>query len=154
MLYFYWHFIFVNINRGEFSYIFKQSTPKSDICAIDDIKQLFSPESFWNPPTIRSPRLPADEHEIVLHTDGTWEPLPHRLEAVSPADLKKDVDTLSVEDEDDDPSEEVIITLDSEDEDVPEETTLPPKKRARLAEDSSPEIICLDDDDDDDDGND
>ena len=27
---------------------------------------------------IRSDRLPADEHEIVLHNDGTWDPLPPR----------------------------------------------------------------------------
>ena len=28
----------------------------------------------------RSPRLPADEHEIVLHNDGTWDPLPPKQE--------------------------------------------------------------------------
>ena len=26
-----------------------------------------------------SPRLPADEHEIVLHNDGTWDPLPPKV---------------------------------------------------------------------------
>jgi len=26
-----------------------------------------------------SPRLPADEHEIVLHNDGTWDPLPPKI---------------------------------------------------------------------------
>jgi len=28
---------------------------------------------------IASPRLPADEHEIVLHNDGTWDPLPPKI---------------------------------------------------------------------------
>merc|ERR1712203_522450 len=26
-----------------------------------------------------SPRLPVDEHEIVLHNDGTWDPLPPKI---------------------------------------------------------------------------
>ena len=28
---------------------------------------------------IASPLLPADEHEIVLHNDGTWDPLPPKV---------------------------------------------------------------------------
>ena len=29
---------------------------------------------------VRSPRLPTDEHEIVLHNDGSWDPLPAKIE--------------------------------------------------------------------------
>ena len=107
---------------------------------------------------LRSPRLPPDEHEIVLKNDGTWEPLPAKIELLSPVtEVKNDVDTLSVEDEDCDPSQENIITLDSDEEDDQEddneddseEVSLPPKKRAKLSDSppSSPEIICLDDGD-------
>ena len=30
---------------------------------------------------VRSPRLPQDEHEIVLHSDGTWDPSSANKEA-------------------------------------------------------------------------
>ena len=32
---------------------------------------------------VRSPRLPPDEHEIVLHNDGSWEPLTAKKDDVT-----------------------------------------------------------------------
>jgi len=125
---------------------------------------------------IRSPRLPPDEHEIVLHNDGSWDPLPPKKDelaqlAAKPApSLPKILDTFSVEDSDNDNtpattpgpsgqggvkriSSETVdcITLDS---DSDEEAAVPPKKRFRgevpsntqINPPGSPELICLDDD--------
>ena len=39
---------------------------------------LFKVDGFFME-LIASPRLPADEHEIVLHNDGTWDPLPPKV---------------------------------------------------------------------------
>jgi len=125
---------------------------------------------------IKSPRLPADEHEIVLHNDGTWDPLPPKKDEYaqvsatkrSPSKRKASADTFAIEDSDTDatpastpgPSSSVAsklplndssdcITLDSDSE---EEIPKPPKKR-RLENQAStgippgsPELICLDDD--------
>jgi hypothetical protein len=120
---------------------------------------------------IRSPRLPPDEHEIVLHNDGTWDPLPPKKDdytpIVKPAPALTTptvLDTLSVEDSDNDtitptntpgPSgakaatESIdCITLDSDSE---EEFAPPPKKRTRMLPSpdreppGSPDLICLDD---------
>jgi len=120
---------------------------------------------------IRSPRLPPDEHEIVLHNDGTWDPLPPKKDdftpLVKPAPALATptvLDTLSVEDSDNDvitptntprligaqASSESIdcITLDSDSE---EEFAPPPKKRPRMLPSTdreppgSPDLICLDD---------
>lgn len=33
---------------------------------------------------VKSSRLPPDEHEIVLHNDGTWDPLPPKKEEIAP----------------------------------------------------------------------
>ena len=59
---------------------------------------------------ITSRRLPDDEHEIVLHNDASWEPLPPKipdhLRPQSPPQAKvskKKVETLSVDDDDDTP---------------------------------------------------
>ena len=94
----------------------------------------------------RSPRLPADEHEIVLHNDGTWDPLPPKLEELTPITSAKP--ELKTEEED----EIIILDSDSDEGEGEEDVSLPPKKRIRLSENSSssPEIICLEDDDDDD----
>ena len=114
--------------------------------------------------------MPPDEHEIVLHNDGTWDPLPPKKEEhvqlqAAPA-ASNQVDMLSLDDSDNDTESEekphtkditpnneddCVITLDSDSED--EAIALPLKKRARidnagLGGDSSPELICLDDDDD------
>jgi len=117
---------------------------------------------------IKSPRLPPDEHEIVLHNDGTWDPLPPKkddytplISKPAPAPVKpKVVDTLSVDDSDTESptpgpstaSDSIdCITLDSDSE---EETFVPPPKKRRLLDASprqppgSPDLICLDDDDD------
>jgi len=59
---------------------------------------------------IKSPRLPADEHEIVLHNDGTWDPLEAKQEeftplaAPGPSGVSKSqhVDTFAVLDSDSD----------------------------------------------------
>ena len=124
---------------------------------------------------IRSPRLPADEHEIVLHNDGTWDPLPPKKDEYTPIASKSTTkkplitDTLSVDDSDNDtsptptpgPSSQKTvkrfssdsidcITLDSDDSD--HEIVPPPKKRPRSDTNSqknppgSPDLICLDDD--------
>ena len=60
---------------------------------------------------ITSRRLPDDEHEIVLHNDASWEPLPPKipdhLRPQSPPQAKlpkKKVETLNVDDDDDSPS--------------------------------------------------
>ena len=56
---------------------------------------------------ITSRRLPDDEHEIVLHNDASWDPLPPKipdhLRPQSPprAKVSKKVETLSVDDDDD-----------------------------------------------------
>ena len=56
---------------------------------------------------ITSRRLPDDEHEIVLHNDASWDPLPPKvpehLRPQSPPQTKisKKVETLSVDDDDD-----------------------------------------------------
>jgi len=125
---------------------------------------------------IRSPRLPPDEHEIVLHNDGTWDPLPPKKDDYAhvskpPPPSLKVMDTLSIGDSDNDttptptpgPSGKVAskrlssdsvdcITLDSDSED---EFVPPPKKRLRIESSSdsqsnkppgSPDLICLDDD--------
>ena len=63
----------------------------------------------------RSPRLPADEHEIVLHNDGTWDPLEAKQEEFVPlaapgpsgTSQSQRVDTFAVVDSDsDEPGEE------------------------------------------------
>jgi len=117
---------------------------------------------------IKSPRLPADEHEIVLHNDGTWDPLPPKKDElanfpVKPAQLPPAKATTTLIDSDTDSSNPTpgpsgqsagvlafgnidCITLDSDSED--EEA--PPNKRTRLDSESdkpgSPDLICLDDD--------
>lgn len=105
---------------------------------------------------IRSPRLPSDEHEIVLHNDGTWDPLPPKKDDYAqvaksaPAPPKpKVMDTLSVDDSDNDTTTPTAtpgpsgqgatkrlssdsvdcITLDSDSED---DAPPPPKKRLRI----------------------
>ena len=92
----------------------------------------------------RSPRLPSDEHEIVLHNDGTWDPLPPKLEELTPltTPAKSDVKTEGNE-------EIIILDSDSDEADEEEDVSLPPRKRIRLSgnSSSSPDIICLDDDD-------
>jgi len=108
---------------------------------------------------IRSPRLPPDEHEIVLHNDGTWDPLPPKKDDYTPIVAKPApvpapvVDTFSVEDSDTEspapgPSsaDDSIdcITLDS---DSDNDTFVPPPKKRRLPPPpGSPDLICLDDD--------
>jgi len=108
---------------------------------------------------IRSPRLPPDEHEIVLHNDGTWDPLPPKKDDYTPLVAKPApvpapvVDTLSVDDSDTEnptpgPSSANdsidCITLDS---DSDNETFVPPPKKRRLVPPpGSPDLICLDDD--------
>eukprot|EP00092_Neocalanus_flemingeri_P000443 GFUD01000472.1.p1 GENE.GFUD01000472.1~~GFUD01000472.1.p1 ORF type:complete len:513 (-),score=171.21 GFUD01000472.1:902-2377(-) len=124
---------------------------------------------------IKSPRLPVDEHEIVLHNDGTWDPLPPKKDQLTQFSYKtaapaKVTTTLSVTDSDTDspnptpgpsgqasgpppPDNVDCITLDSDSED---EVETPPKKRIRLDSSSettndtdkpgSPDLICLDDD--------
>ena len=87
MLYFYWHFIFVNINRGEFSYIFKQSTPKSDICAIDDIKQLFSPEILQLPGPLDCP-LTSTRLSSTMTGAGTLSPPRSKTAAGPPGNTR------------------------------------------------------------------
>ena len=90
--------------------------------------------------------MPADEHEIVLHNDGTWDPLPPKLEELTPINTPAKSELKSEE-------EEEIIVLDSDSEEGEDQedgdVSLPPKKRLRVSENScsSPEIICLDDDD-------
>ena len=55
---------------------------------------------------ITSRRLPDDEHEIVLHNDASWDPLPPkvpdhlRLQSPPPQPKKKKVETLNVDDDD------------------------------------------------------
>jgi len=56
---------------------------------------------------IKSPRLPADEHEIVLHNDGTWDPLETRQEEFAPIAApgpsgSQQVDTFALVDSDSD----------------------------------------------------
>jgi hypothetical protein len=103
---------------------------------------------------ISSPRLPPDEHEIVLHNDGSWDPLPPKI----PDHLKVDntpkqkpkpspssskgtssnsrvTTTLSLDSEDD----VDCITLDSDSEDC--SSPVPPQpKKARLLEAVSPAL--------------
>jgi len=115
---------------------------------------------------INSPRLPPDEHEIVLHNDGTWDPLPPkipdhlRVESTPKPKPKPKLLTKILPLPTD--SSEDCITLDSDSE--TEETSLPPlTKKARLlsasgspvspaitlssspSSPSSPDIICIDD---------
>merc|ERR1711862_168543 len=94
---------------------------------------------------IKSPRLPADEHEIVLHNDGSWDPLPPKkdeLTKISLQPVKPKLVCLSttVIDSDTDssnntpgPSSEnddiACITLDS---DSDEDVEAIPNKRIRL----------------------
>ena len=117
--------------------------------------------------------MPADEHEIVLHNDGTWDPLPPKKDELTKISLKsvqpKPVSiSTTVIDSDTDSSTPTpgpsgqgrsplvdidCITLDS---DSDEEEEGPPNKRIRLASGSetasdtdkpgSPDLICLDDD--------
>ena len=119
--------------------------------------------------------MPADEHEIVLHNDGTWDPLPPKKDELTKISLKtvqpKPVSiSTTVIDSDTDSSTPTpgpsgkrrspapladidCITLDS---DSDEEVEGPPNKRIRLASNSetasdtdkprSPDLICLDDD--------
>jgi len=118
---------------------------------------------------IKSPRLPADEHEIVLHNDGSWDPLPPKKEELSnfsfkqvPPPTSKVTASLSVIDSDTDSSNPTpgpsgqakspatlgdidCITLDSDSED---EDVAPPNKRTRLdSNPGSPDLICLTSDD-------
>jgi len=96
---------------------------------------------------IKSPRLPADEHEIVLHNDGTWDPLPPKKDELNnfsykpvPPTPAKVNTTLSVIDSDTESSNPTpgpsgssppgnidCITLDSDSE---EEEESPPKQQA------------------------
>ena len=107
-----------------------------------------------------SSRLPPDEHEIVLHNDGSWDPLPPKREeapkvnssrSVPGDDAPSAVETLSVDDDDDSygsskPSTSGVkasavvrkcsdtvdcITLDSDSEDEQPRSSLPPSKRIR-----------------------
>jgi len=113
---------------------------------------------------IKSARLPGDEHEIVLHNDGSWDPLPAKpVEECCPGpDLVPDPGSTVVVDTDQE-SDLECITLDSDSEAEGEDACspvspvcLPPKKRARLEgptgpaqllqSPDSPELICLDDD--------
>lgn len=56
---------------------------------------------------ITSRRLPDDEHEIVLHNDASWDPLPPKIpdhlrpQSLPRAKVRKKVETLSVDDDDD-----------------------------------------------------
>merc|ERR1719259_1058912 len=93
---------------------------------------------------IKSPRLPADEHEIVLHNDGTWDPLPPKQDDVTPivaptgsSQTPQHVDTLSLDDSE---TEETPIGLSSE---TREQTTHEPSRGLSLDEDC---IITLDSD--------
>ena len=54
---------------------------------------------------ITSRRLPDDEHEIVLHNDASWDPLPPKIPdhlrlQSPPQPKKKKVETLNVDDDD------------------------------------------------------
>jgi len=93
---------------------------------------------------IKSPRLPADEHEIVLHNDGTWDPLPPKQDDVTPivaptgsSQTPQHVDTLSLDDSD---TEETPIGQSSV---TREQTTHEPSRGLSLDEDC---IITLDSD--------
>ena len=78
----------------------------------DKVNPIFVKLKVFSPP--RSPRLPADEHEIVLHNDGTWDPLEAkqeeftRLAAPGPsgASQSQKVDTFAVLDSDSDEADE------------------------------------------------
>ena len=115
--------------------------------------------NFYPP---RSPRLPADEHEIVLHNDGSWDPLPPKKDDLSNVCLQPvkpkpvSISTTVIDSDTDssnntpgpssgDNSDIACITLDSDTEDEDEGASS--NKRARLDDPpSSPDIICLDDD--------
>jgi len=94
---------------------------------------------------IVSPRLPDDEHEILLYNDGSWEPLPPKkdesMTVTTPAKPapkpKKEFETLSVDDDDEDglPSP------------VPSTSRLPPA--AKRSANNSIDCITLDSDDED-----
>ena len=101
--------------------------------------------------------MPADEHEIVLHNDGTWDPLPPKKDELNnfsykpvPPTPAKVNTTLSVIDSDTESSNPTpgpsgqpsgssppgnidCITLDSDSE---EEEETPPNKRIRLGSSS------------------
>merc|ERR1712227_975881 len=64
---------------------------------------------------IKSPRLPADEHEIVLHNDGTWDPLPPKQEDLTTVTSRVPAPASSQQVED------TVNLDDSEEEEVPEE---------------------------------
>jgi len=111
---------------------------------------------------IKSPRLPADEHEIVLHNDGSWDPLPPKKDDLSNICLQPvkpkavSISTTVIDSDTDssnntpgpsggDNSDIACITLDSDSEDEDEGASS--NKRIRLDNPpSSPDIICLDDD--------
>jgi len=121
---------------------------------------------------LSSPRLPAGEHEIVLHNDGTWDPLPpkvpeHLKVENTPVAKPKQKSRTEVSSTPSPASKPPLsadssvdcITLDSEDEeDSP--AMAPQPKKARLlgsaplspaltlssgSTPSSPDIICIDD---------
>ena len=67
-------------------------------------------DGFFNE-LVTSRQLPDDEHEIVLHNDASWEPLPPKipdhLRPQSPPHTKvskKKVETLNLDDDDDGPT--------------------------------------------------
>ena len=117
--------------------------------------------------------MPADEHEIVLHNDGTWDPLPPKKDeltkiSIKPVKPKPVSESTTIIDSDTDSSNPTpgpsgirktsafkddiaCITLDSDSED---EVEAAPNKRIRLDletgsdtdQPGSPDLICLDDD--------
>jgi len=120
---------------------------------------------------ISSPRLPSDEHEIVLHNDGSWDPLPPKVpdhlsrprnEALS-LSIESDEETKAATPAKAQTSSRLstssvdCITLDSDSEEEEEE---PPSKRARSSlplstspltlssagTPASPDLITIDDD--------
>lgn len=99
---------------------------------------------------IVSPRLPDDEHEILLYNDGSWEPLPPKKDESmmvttpsKPAPPPKKFETLSVDDDEEEGS----------DAPVPSTSRLPAPGAAAAAAkrpaDDTIDCITLDSDDED-----
>jgi len=78
---------------------------------------------------VKSSRLPPDEHEIVLHNDGTWDPLPPKKEecasiVAGPKTENKVAECVPIEDSD---SEGGSLTSSLT---TPSQTTVPSKRQA------------------------